>query len=146
MLSGQWVMLDARQVQERCVLVGYTPSGLLPESRDDLEEALQRWVESLREVARAELMSATVRHAGVEAAAAQIIEAVRNSGRACMAMELMPGECLLAARADVLRSQGPGALIRQAHHQALLAAKQQGLPYNTEALDWYEQQHVEQLA
>jgi len=139
-----WLMLSPREACQRASVVGYQAGEVSPDSRSLLMDVLQRWVDGLRERARTDLMSATVRQASAEDAAATLLEAAQERTEPCMAIELVAGECLVLAREDVLRRLGTQGIVERAHREALLRARRMGQPYNEEALRFYESQKHEQ--
>lgn len=145
-MASSWLMLSPREACMKACVVGYQGDQVSPDSRSLLLDVMHRWVEGLREGARSELLSATVRQASAEEAAQQLLETVKAQSRSCMAIELIEGECLVLAREDVLRRLGSQGVAERAHHESLLRAKAAGIPYNEDSLAFYESQQHEQPA
>lgn len=136
-----WVMQDEQQALQTAALVCWDEQQQLDEeSKAMLLEVLDEWVGQMRSQARTELMSASARSAAAHEAARQIVQRAARSGGRCTVLELLPGRALVLAPSDVVREHGARGVLRQAHLEALRAARQQGRPHNSAALKAYEEQ------
>ena len=134
-------MQDEQQALQTAVLVCWDEQQHLDEeSRAMLLEVLDEWVAQMRLQARTELMSASARSAAAHEVARLVVQRAASLGGRCMVLELLPGRAVVLAPSGVVREHGARGVLRQAHLEALRAARQQGRPYNAAALKVYEEQ------
>lgn len=135
-----WLLLDPDEALRRSFVIGWQENGFLSDSKSLLEEILARWIDRLHENAQGNL---TTRQASIEEAMSILLDAVRERGLPCMAVELLPGECLILAHEDVLRQVKTPIIVERAHYESLLQARELGLPYNEQALRFHERRFCE---